>query len=282
MTETTVIYHGFCDDGFASAYAVWKAAQAKNPELVGRVTYQAAIHETIPQDMTGRHVLMVDFTWPTHVMMTILKTARHVTIIDHHRDAIDEMGEAEHPNLELVMRGDRSGAVLTWERFMKDVPVPDLLLRIDDAHMKRGRFPDSEDVMAALRSHPHDFAVWDQLDVGKLASEGAAIRRYVGLQVEELLQHATTVQMGEHLVPCLNAPTFIYSAELGARLAKDQPFSIVYWQDKGVYSYSLRSGGMIDVSRIAQTFGGGGSKTVAGFRTTRMAHKPLWGGDETA
>jgi hypothetical protein len=280
MADTIVIYHGFCEDGFAAAYATWKAAQNKHPELRGNLSFQAAIHETIPPDVTGKKVILVDFCWPTDIMMTMLKQARHVTIIDHHRDAISDMAESSHPNLVTSLRSDISGCMLAWKHFHGDAPPPPLIVKLDQVHMGRDDAENGEDVLAGLRAQPQEFPVWDALDVDRVAADGAAVRRYVALQVEELLRHATTVKFGDHIVPCLNAPTFIYSAEVGERLAKDQPFSVVYWQDKGVYSYSLRSDGIVDVARIAKEHGGGGTRMVAGFRTIRLAHKGLWDGGE--
>lgn len=54
MKPDICIYHGGCADGFTAAWAVWK----RWPD----VEFVAGIHGDPPPDVTGKHVLIVDFS----------------------------------------------------------------------------------------------------------------------------------------------------------------------------------------------------------------------------
>lgn len=49
------IYHGNCADGFTSAWVVRKA-------LGGEVDFHAGIYQDAPPDVSGKDVLLVDFS----------------------------------------------------------------------------------------------------------------------------------------------------------------------------------------------------------------------------
>jgi nanoRNase/pAp phosphatase (c-di-AMP/oligoRNAs hydrolase) len=63
----------------------------------------------------------------------------------------------------------------------------------------------------------------------------------------------------------VNGP-FFTTSEVGAELAKTHDVALIWSIRKdGKMSVGLRSQGDIDVSKIAQKFGGGGHKNSAGF-----------------
>ena len=51
-----VIYHANCTDGFGSAYSAWKL-------LGNRAEYYACKHGTPPPDVTGKNVVILDFSF---------------------------------------------------------------------------------------------------------------------------------------------------------------------------------------------------------------------------
>ena len=74
-----------------------------------------------------------------------------------------------------------------------------------------------------------------------------------------------------HLVPSVNAPQHDTS-EVLERLMDEHPYAPfvhAWWQRADrMFSQSLRSRGVFDVSAIAAFYGGGGHKNAAGFQTT--------------
>ena len=86
-------------------------------------------------------------------------------------------------------------------------------------------------------------------------------------QIETLKREAFTVDIGGYRVPVVNAP-YIFASELAGALAEGHPFAATYYFNGKEEVWSLRSRGEsgIDVSEIAQQYGGGGHKNAAGFK----------------
>ena len=66
-----------------------------------------------------------------------------------------------------------------------------------------------------------------------------------------------------------------WMSEIGARLAPDCDFAMIWYYDHEVLGYncSLRSfHETMDVSEVAKRFGGGGHKKAAGFRLAADVH----------
>ena len=100
-----------------------------------------------------------------------------------------------------------------------------------------------------------------------LLRQGAAMEKLFDAQVETLKREAFTVEIGGYAVPVDNAP-YICASELGGGLAEGHPFAATYFFNGTEEVWSLRSRleSGIDVSDIAQQYGGGGHKHAAGFK----------------
>jgi len=75
------IYHGNCADGFASAVIVRVALGLEN------VDFYAGVHQNPPPDVTGREVLIVDFSYKRDVLLEMADSAICIQILDHHASA---------------------------------------------------------------------------------------------------------------------------------------------------------------------------------------------------
>src|SRR5688572_2371816 len=73
------VYHGDCDDGFGAAWAIW--LRWPDIEFV-----PGKYGEPLP-DMTGKHVLFVDFSAKRPEIEAMAKVAKSIVIIDHHKTA---------------------------------------------------------------------------------------------------------------------------------------------------------------------------------------------------
>lgn len=262
--KTLCIYHANCADGFAAAWVVRRA-------LGDAVEFYPGVYGEDPPEVTGRLVILVDFSYPRAVLEGMIQRAIEVVILDHHKSAEHDLHDLRRAIKVFDM--NRSGARITWDFFFPSEPPPQLLLHIEDRDLWRFALPNTRQIQANLFSYPYDFAVWDTLmasDVTSLIAEGSAIERKHFKDLTELLPAVTRPMIIDgHQVNVANLP-YIFTSDAALMLAKDKAFGACYWDTPTGRSFSLRSEteGGADVSEIARKFGGGGHKHAAGFRVS--------------
>lgn len=258
---TICIYHGNCPDGFGGAWAIRKALGEKNVEF-----FPGAYQKAAP-DVSGQDVIFVDFAYKLPVMEQLRDQAKSIIILDHHKTAAEGLANFECDTKVFDM--NRSGARIAWDYYFPNQSAPQTLLHIEDRDLWRFALNQTREVMANVFSYPYKFELWDELmntDPLKLIEEGRAIERNRQKDVEELSGIVVRkMRIADHIVPIANVPYTLVS-DMGARLAKDQPFAGCYWDTPYGRVFGLRSteNGM-DVSKVAEQYGGGGHKHAAGF-----------------
>lgn len=290
MSKLLCIYHGNCADGFGAAWIVRKAFGPKNVEFF------LGVYQTAPPDVTGRHVLLVDFAYKRPVLLEMAKTARSIVILDHHKTAQEDLqgfrapapfAEWRNGDGALVEGGrepiaalfdlNHSGAMLAWEFFFPEMDSPPLLQHIEDRDLWRFKLSATRAIQAGLFSFPYDFEMWDGLmedsylpeELDRLRVEGEAIERKHFKDIDELL--AVTKRrmvIGGVSVPVANLP-YTLSSDAGHKLALEDETKIgaCYWDVPDGRVFSLRStDDGPDVSAIAKQYGGGGHPHAAGFK----------------
>lgn len=277
---TICIYHAGCADGFGAAWAVRKA-------LGDSVEYYPAVYQDAPPDVTGRDVVMVDFSYKRPVLDEMRKTARSIIILDHHKTAQEDLAGLPEPlsGTTYLAAGKccakfdqtHSGAVLSWEFFHPGEPVPLLLKHVEDRDLWKFELPSTREIQAAVYSYPQDFATWDELAQRcedatgwkMLAAEGAAIERNHLKNVASLVKSAQRVmKIGGIELPVANIP-YMMASDGGHALAMAHPskIGVTYIDTKDGRTFSLRStDDGPDVSTIAKQYGGGGHAHASGFR----------------
>src|SRR5277367_4902796 len=103
------IYHGNCADGFGAAWVVRKA--------LGAVDFHPGVYSEPPPDVTGREVVMVDFSYKRPVLLGMAKSAESILVIDHHKTAAEDLASLPVPNIDAVFDMEHSGAILTWNHY---------------------------------------------------------------------------------------------------------------------------------------------------------------------
>lgn len=293
------IYHAGCTDGFAAAWAVHQRWGG------GDLQYVPAAYGDAPPDVTGKRVLIVDFSYKRPVIEQLSASASQIVILDHHKSAEVDLGGFNHiiggsfqdvdlilkrvggplPNLLTAFDPNHSGAVLAWKFCHPATRVPHVLQYVEDRDLWRFSLKNSRAVNAFIGSWPSDFDVWSErveIDFGRNYASDEAIRKGEAVlnqrakDIDALLDVALrTMVIGGASVPTANVPFFLAS-DAGNILAEGNPFAATYYdRGDGTRAFSLRSSSEgIDVSEIAQRYGGGGHKHAAGFS------KPLgWEGD---
>lgn len=258
-----VIYHANCMDGFCAAW-VFKTFAGIEAD------YVPATYGSPPPNVTGRHVYILDFSYPREVLLKMKESAASLLVLDHHKTA-----EADLKDLDFcVFDMNKSGARLTWEYLIKGPMLrPWLVDYTEDRDLWCWKLSNSREINAALRSYSMQFEVWRDLwDAGReqLTVEGAAILRAENQLVDSAVRNAKETVIGGYSVLCVNATNLI--SEIAGSLAKDRLFGASFFIDRnGQYIYSLRSrDGGLDVSEIAKSYGGGGHRNAAGFKSKVM------------
>jgi hypothetical protein len=272
MTDL-VLYHANCLDGFTAAWCAWLSFG----DSAEYRPVQYGPGQELP-DVTGRDVLIVDFSYPREVLLEMHSKAKHLRVFDHHKTAAEALAGLDF----CVFDMERSGAGITYDELFEDERPP-LVDYVEDRDLWRFKLPASKEINAYIGSYDQTFQRWSDIScILRQESEravvgGSAILRSVDRYCHEMAKQSFIARLGGHDVPCVNAP-YINTSELVGYLAERVPalFAFGWFQrGDGLYQYSLRSRGAFDVSEVAKQFGGGGHKNAAGFTVPERVHQEV-------
>ena len=261
--QTVILYHGGCPDGFGGAYAAWKKF-GEHAEYI-----PLSRGEPVPEGFAGRQLYFIDFTYPKEIMDRFAAEAASIVVLDHHlgvQDVVEAM--PEH-----VFDTNRSGAVIAWEYFHPDTPVPIFLRYVQEGDLWRFSLPDSRAVLAYAYAQKFSFEEWDRLvrdfeDAPTRAAyieKGRAYAEHFTILAEQIANKAQLVTFEGHECLLVGAAS-MFTSDVGAELAKRKPpMGIMLNMNKDVLHVSLRSVPGFDASAIARKYGGNGHPQAAGF-----------------
>lgn len=271
-----VIYHGNCADGFSAAWCF----HHKNPN---GYEFHKGVYGEAPPDVTGRCVYMVDFSYPRSTILKMAKTAKSITVLDHHLSAqkdLSDIGQDAISNgfcpIEIHFDLERSGAGMAWDFLFPNIPRPKMIDHVEDRDLWKFNLLNTKEIQTAIFSYDYTFEIWDKLMLAdareqmNLVAQGDAMYRKHMKDIRELIAFGLYRDViGGYEVPVLNVP-YTMSSEAGNIMAQGEPFAACYMDTKEKRVYSLRSieGGK-DVSEIAKLYGGGGHARAAGFSVPR-------------
>lgn len=294
MNKPLCIYHGNCADGFTAAWAV--------REALGDIDFHPGVYQAPPPDITGRDVIMVDFSYKRAALDDIIASCASLLILDHHKTAAEDLSGYERArddwgshyaylgapgcsSVGVLFDMDRSGAQIAWDFFHPGKPRPNLVDYTGDRDLWRFALPLSREVNAFVFAYEYEFRNWDYLDamtrdhmgVQNVADMGGAIEKKHHKDVAELVSvMKRRMVIGGHSVPVANIP-YTLTSDAGHLMAKGEPFAACYWDTPEGRVFSLRSTDEgLDVSAIARGYGGGGG----GHRNASGFTMPIgWEGD---
>lgn len=267
MKKPIVIYHSKCADGFSAAWCFWN-------KYGDEYEYYPGVYGNPPPDVSGRDVFLVDFSYKRNVVEQMIKVAKNVVLIDHHKTAIDDLANLE--GLIQYVDLNRSGATLAWDFLNPLESRPPLLGHIEDRDLWKFKLPNTREIQSYVFSHEYTFESWDklmsadQVELMKMTAAGSAIERKHQKDVAELVNVCKRrMTIGGYDVPVACLPYTMVS-DAGNIMAQNELFSACYWDTKDARIFGLRSTESgIDVSEIALKYGGGGHKNAAGFQVQR-------------
>ncbi len=262
MKAAVILYHKNCLDGLGGAYAAWK-------KFGSEAEYMPVYHGGEAPALEGKEVYIIDFSYPGDILPTLEAQNKKLVVLDHH-EGVRELVEKVK---EHVYDENRSGAGIAWEYFRGKEPLPRLLAYIQDGDLWRHSLPHAREVSAYLGTMQLDFETLDAL-VAKAETEegfkeivekGRAFAEYREYVCQNLADQATEVQFDEYKILAVSAPR-LFRSELGHILAKKKgPFAIVWYPNNGMWHFSMRGDGSIDLTKIAQRRGGNGHRNAASF-----------------
>jgi uncharacterized protein len=269
MSRPLVIYHGSCADGFSAAWCFWR-------KYGTGADYVAGVYQQDPPDVRGRDVFLVDFSYKRPVVERMLSEANGVTLIDHHKTAIDDLACVKSDRFTAYTDLNRSGATLAWDYLFPGEDRPLLLGHIEDRDLWRFKLPGTREIQANVFSFEYTFENWDrlmsagQVELVQMTVAGAAIERKHHKDIAELVAVCKRrMVIGGHDVPVASLPYTLVS-DAAHLMAKGELFAACYWDTAEGRVFGLRaSDDGVDVSDVAKQYGGGGHAKAAGFKVPR-------------
>lgn len=289
-TPDIVIYHANCMDGFAAAWACWKR-WGDSP------TYIASQYGNTPPDVTGKHVLIVDFSFKRSLLEAMGTIAKSIIILDHHKTAAEDLAPwtrmsdkphrftasvAASMNADLARNGyaaisalfdmDRSGAMIAWQFCHGLQPAPPLIELVQDRDLWRFVLPQTRAFHLLLTTIPRTFEAWDRLatePMQDIEARAALLLEHQDQLVAKIASRQRPATLDGHGIMVAACP-YELASEVGHHILASNPFlpfAVTYCDDTTHRTYSLRSDDQReDVSEIAKKHGGGGHRNAAGFK----------------
>jgi nanoRNase/pAp phosphatase (c-di-AMP/oligoRNAs hydrolase) len=278
LKNIVVIYHDQCRDGFGAAYAAWKKF-GDTASYIPRKT-----QDPVPEGLVDKEIYIVDYSYNKAQLDTLVAKNTSVVVIDHHATSKEAVKSFEGNVFDM----EHSGAVLAWQYFHPNTEVPKLLLYIEDHDLWLFKMEFNREFGAALGEYDQDFETWDRLvdnlsdrdDFSKFLSMGETIARFEDAHVQKLLAFKEKVLFEGNEIYAVNCSRIyrsIVAHELSTLNGKEGgiEMAIVYYRYDGKVHCGLRSNGDVDVSKMAQKYGGGGHKNASGMRFDSFEQLPF-------
>lgn len=287
--NTTVLYHADCVDGFTAAWLLWKHFYQEGARYVP-VKYG----EDPPwDDVTGKRVMIVDFSYKRPVMEKIKELAETLTVLDHHKTAEEELKGLYYCTFDM----NKSGAMLVWDLLFPGREAPPFVKYVQDHDLRRFELYESKKVRLFIQAQMHTFRSWDALsrtidmDVQVAVDGGSLLSDHQEKLVQATVAGAWETEFAGCKVLCANVSSQELVSEVGHRLAEGRAFGMTFAKigpDRVQYSLRSREQRSVDgasptgraecgadVSEIARRYGGGGHRHAAGFVLNTQVPDPL-------
>lgn len=231
----------------------------------------------------GESIVIADFSFTPEVMERVLKKTKFVTWIDHHKTAFEYKYSQE---LEGLRDSKFSGCELAWKHFAPNTVIPRAVELIGDKDKWAWEFGEHTanfNMGMRLYFHQPESAIWDTLfpyfaipfPVGKVGydtfrkveeieKEGAICVKFRDMFCSDYAKSFGFETEFENY-KCFALGIYMFGSEaFGNKInAYDICLSYEYVGDSWIVGlYSVKD---IDVSKIAQKYGGGGHAKAAGF-----------------
>lgn len=270
MGKYNVIFvHGpKCNDGIMCA-VVAKMAQPDIQVVV------VSDRQNLPDEILWKNkdVLIADFSYSRELLQKMNNGAKTLLVLDHHYSAEKDLGDLSYCTFCM----DKSGCQMVWDHFFPNVNQPLLVKIIGESDRGKNTLPETTPVLDYSYCLPYEINAWrlfmDELetDPSRIIEAGKLISPWKNNVIKNMVNSAFQTKLAGQIVWCLNASVF--KNEAANILMTKSKFAIVFNGNEGKWYWSLRSN-KIDLTEIAEKFGGGGHQGAAAF-TVDYAPSPI-------
>jgi len=297
--RSLIIYHKNCPDGFMSLVICKKALKSIDIE------HDVPSSTTISYEYENRNIIIVDVAYNPKVIQTLLDSCKSLLLIDHHVTYHNELQKIRDAKFTYVYHVNKSGCLLTWEYFFPKTQIPLSIRYISDDDTGTWAMKHTLYFVAALsvkyEINKSNIKKWCRLFndkeakkleiLGKVYTEytnfllkaksrnfatmkfpsSEALKQYPALKT--IIKSENALDVTVHNGSCPN--TTAIGKYILNKTKCDICFIYSYHIMDDKYWISMRSTD-VDVSQIAQVFGGGGHKYAAAFSLTNYPIRNLF------
>jgi oligoribonuclease NrnB/cAMP/cGMP phosphodiesterase (DHH superfamily) len=233
--------------------------------------------DSIP-DLSGRHVIMVDFSFPMAEMQKLVQNAASFIWIDHHESAIKDAKEAKVP--APYCRVGVGACYLTWNHFQGGKPPKsiELLSRFDVWDFDERKDDEVLPFQYGMLSLPHGptEVLWDHVlqrnaDLSGIMERGRAVHSYLKQENAGLAKAvAFDTVLDGHRAVAINGVrgSMAFDAVFDP---KRHDLMIAFRWGKGKWSVSVYAvDETLDCGAICKQHRGGGHRSAAGFTAEKL------------
>ena len=270
MTKVYVLTHAKCSDGEGAEFA----ARVKYGDSA---TYIPVKYNEPPPEMeSGSEVYIADFSYDRETLLALADKASKIQVLDHHLSAQRALEDLPFAKFDM----EKSGAVLAWEYFHPGVPIPQILLHIQDRDLWNWKLPDTNKILLGLQVSKNGSHDWDKFDIEELKriGTGADMLEQRVAKDQSTPENVRIITLFGYKVGVTNETRF--SSTVGNYIYENLPvdFSMTYSISsdlKCLLSFRAKKGSDVDVSLVAKQFGGGGHKASAGAIISLLDLTPI-------
>jgi len=291
-----VIYHKNCFDGFTGLILFMHTDKFVPGKIIIMPDMPSA--KDVPVGIENKSVLIIDVAYKPDILATISKKSKVMWYIDHHITHYDKIMKLDlKPNDKIIYDQHRCGASLVWKTFYKE-KMPLCVRYIEDNDTGTWKLKHTLEFIAGLEVHyttepsADNIEKWmelfDKKKVIELIRKGRIYDEYKKYLINSNAKRYSMEGfpskkiynefpnkfqgIGQYRVAVYNGNGCPNVSLLGKKMVDtlDCDFALLwtYNLDRKEYIISLRSR-KIDVSNIANIFGGGGHELAAAFSFNR-------------
>lgn len=220
----------------------------------------------------GEEIWIVDYSIEPEEMKKLKNITDNVVWIDHHKSAIKKYEDFPF-EIEGIRKDGTAGCVLTYNYLYPDKELNKMTAYIGDWDVWEFKYGKKTEYfkmgMESYITHPDSF-IWEKaLDYPeKIIEEGKIVSRFKSVEYEEYIkQYGYEVEFeGYNCIACNRGNI---SSKLFNSVEEEYDILIAYIFNGEQYTVSLYST-KIDVSEIAEKYGGGGHEGASGFQCDEL------------
>jgi oligoribonuclease NrnB/cAMP/cGMP phosphodiesterase (DHH superfamily) len=276
------IIHHNDHDGFCSGAIVAKYEKNQDKEFYCS-TYNTNIIEELKQKKYNK-IYIVDLSFDKDTMLKLKDITEKLIWIDHHQSAIENLKGLDFEGKRKI---GKAGCRLTWEYLFEDKKIPygvSLIDRFDVFDQSKKDFWDNYIYPFKIGMECHDMqpetnmGLWNKIFnnnqkfLKDTINNGKTINEYL-LQMNKKLfkENGFEITFEDKKAVVINS--LIKGSQLFESVydKKIHDIMMVFAFAKNIYTVSIYTEkNDIDVSKIANKYGGGGHKQAAGFTCKKL------------